>query len=212
MVDMTRRVNILGNGDSAGLFKRGTSGRLLVCNMPPFEIPRKEVHATCMVDFKMMKSLMKGHIKLDMYDWVLGTRPKIWMEQKGTFYMKYAHLIRGFYTHIPEYVTEIAGSPQQAATNFNCGHMATHYACNKMKADEVHLYGFDSIFDMNLESFTDLLLESDRSTQNTVRLNNWWRPIWENMFKEFPDTKFVLHHNHPNIKIRLPENCSVEVN
>ena len=63
-----------------------------------------------------------------------------------------------------------------------------------MKAEEVHLYGFDSIFDMNLNSFTDLLLESDRSTQNTVRLNNWWRPIWENMFKEFPNTKFVLHH------------------
>jgi hypothetical protein len=211
MVSMTRRVNILGNGDSAGMFKRGTSGKLLVCNMPPFEITRSEVHATCMVDFKMMKSLMAGHLQLDMYDWILGTRPKMWMEKKGTFYMKYSHLVRCFYTHIPKYVTEGAGSPQQAATNFNCGHMATHYACNKMKAEEVHLYGFDSIFDMNLNSFTDLLLESDRSPQNTVRLNNWWRPIWENMFKEFPDTKFVLHHNHPNIKIRLPKNCSVEV-
>ena len=54
---MTKRVNILGNGDSAGMFKRGTPGKLLVCNMPPFEITRQEVYATCMVDFKMMKSL-----------------------------------------------------------------------------------------------------------------------------------------------------------
>ena len=206
---MVKRVNILGNGDSAGMFKRGTSGRLLVCNMPPFEITRSEVYATCMVDFKMMKSLMKGHIKLDMYDWVLGTRPKIWMEQKGTFYMKYAHLIRGFYTHIPKYVTEGAGSPQQAATNFNCGHMATHYACNKMNADEVHLYGFDSIFDMNLESFTDLLLESDRGTQNTHRLANNWRPIWTNMFKEFPHTTFNLYHCHSDIKIPIGDNVRV---
>ena len=212
MVSMTRRVNILGNGPNAGLFKRGTSGKLLVCNMPPFEITRQEVHATVMVDFKMMKSLMEGHLQLDMYDWILGTRPKIWMENQGTFYLRYSHLIRDFYTHIPKYVVGLAqGHQQQAATNFNCGHMAVHYACNRMKAKEVHLYGFDSLFDMNLDSFTDLLLESDRGTQNTVRLAGIWRPIWEHMFREFPDTKFVLHHTHNNCKIDLSENCSVEV-
>jgi hypothetical protein len=98
-----------------------------------------------------------------------------------------------------------------AATNFNCGHMAVHYACNKMKAEEVHIYGFDSIFDMNLESFTDLLLESDRSTPNTVRLANNWRPIWTSMFNEFPNTKFVLHHSHDNIKIEIPDNVEISV-
>lgn len=201
------RVNVLGNGDHAGLFKRGTPGKLLICNMPPFAIPRQEVHGTCMVDFKMMKALQEGRIQLDMYDWILGTRPKLWMEQSGTFYMKYAHLIKGFYTHVPEYVK--VADPQMAATNFNCGHMAVHYACNKMKAEEVHIYGFDSIFDMNLESFTDLLLESDRSTGNTVRLAQNWRPIWTAMFKEFPNTKFHLYHSHTNIKIPISENVEV---
>lgn len=205
------RVNVLGNGDNAGIFERGTPGKLLVCNMPPFEIPRNEVFATCMVDFKMMKALQEGHIKLDMYDWILGTRPRVWMEQSGTFYMKYSHLIKGFYQHIPEYCTPKGGDKRLGATNFNCGHMAVHYACTKMKATEVHIYGFDSIFDMNLESFTDLLLESDRSTQNTVRLANNWRPIWTEMFKEFPDTTFVLHHSHKNIKIPVPKNVKVEV-
>ena len=97
-----------------------------------------------------------------------------------------------------------------AATNFNCGHMATHYACSKMNATEVHLYGFDSLFEMNLNSFTDLLLESDRSQNNTFRLNNNWRPIWYHMFREFKDVKFVLHHIHDKIKIDIPENVEVE--
>ena len=34
-------------------------------------------------------------------------------------------------------------------TDWNCGHMAVHYACNKLLANEVHMYGFDSIFDFN---------------------------------------------------------------
>jgi hypothetical protein len=202
------RVNVLGNGDNAGIFQRGTPGKLLICNMPPFEIPRKEVHATCMVDFKMMKALQEGHIKLDMYDWILGTRPRIWMEQSGTFYLKYSHLIKGFYQHVPAYAT-IDGNTTMAATNFNCGHMAVHYACAKMKATEVHIYGFDSIFDMNLESFTDLLLESDRGTANTVRLASNWRTIWTNMFKEFPHTTFNLYHSHSDIKIPVGDNVRV---
>ena len=202
------RVNVLGNGDNAGIFERGTKGKLLICNMPPFEIPRNEVWATCMVDFKMMKALQEGHIRLDMYDWILGTRPRIWMEQSGTFYLKYSHLIKGFYQHVPDYAAG-NGDPRQAATNFNCGHMAVHYACTKMKATEVHIYGFDSIFDMNLDSFTDLILESDRSTNNTVRLAGNWRPIWTNMFKEFPNVTFHLYHCHNNIKIPITDNVQI---
>lgn len=205
------RVNVLGNGDHAGLFKRGSPGKLLICNMPPFEIPRKEVWATCMVDFKMMKALQEGKIQLDMYDWILGTRPRVWMEASGSFYLKYSHLIKGFYQHIPEYAARPGQSLGQAATNFNCGHFAVHYACNKMKATEVHIYGFDSIFDMNLESFTDLILESDRSTQNTVRLADNWRPIWTEMFKEFPDVEFNLYHSHNKIKIPVTDNVKIHV-
>ena len=84
------------------MFKRGTKGKLLVCNMPPFEVTRNEVHATCMVDFKMMMALQEGRIQLDMYD-CSGNRPKIWMENQGTFYMKYSHLIKGFHLEVPEY-------------------------------------------------------------------------------------------------------------
>lgn len=197
------RVNVLGNGDHNFLFERGTKGKLLVCNMPPFEIPRNEVHATCMVDFKMMLALQEGRIKLDMYDWVLGTRPRKWMEIQPNFYLKYSQNIRGFWQRVPEY----AGN----ATNFNCGHMAVDYACGHMKATEVHMYGFDNIFDMTLLSATDLLLESDRSINNTHRITDNWRPIWPAMFKEYSHVQFYLYHSHDKVKIKLPENAQVIV-
>ena len=200
---MTKRINVLGNGNHAGLFKRGTEGTLLICNMPPMELPPSEVFATCMVDYKMMQALWKGQFALDQYDWILGTRPRHWMQMQGSFYMKYASCIKGFYEVVPEY----AGN----ATNFNCGHFAVHYACNKMNADEVHIYGFDSIFEMDLTSWTDTILHSDRETQNTVRLANNWRPIWTHMFNEFPDTKFVLYHSHDNIKIPISDNVEIVV-
>ncbi len=198
-----KRINVLGNGNHAGLFQRGTEGTLLICNMPPMELPPSEVFATCMVDYKMMQALWKGQFALDQYDWILGTRPRHWMQTQGSFYMKYASCIKGFYEVVPEY----AGN----ATNFNCGHFAVHYACNKMNADEVHIYGFDSIFEMDLTSWTDTILHSDRETQNTVRLANNWRPIWTHMFNEFPDTKFVLYHSHDNIKIPISDNVEIVV-
>ena len=43
---MTHRINVLGNGNHAGLFTRGTEGTLLICNMPPMELPPSEVYAT----------------------------------------------------------------------------------------------------------------------------------------------------------------------
>lgn len=201
---MSNVFHILGNGDKATYYqKEKRVGTKLLCNMPPFEIPRNEVFATCMVDFKMMMALTEGSINLDAYPWILGTRPKIWMQERHAFYLKYAQNIKEFYTHVPEY----AGN----ATNFNCGHMAVHYAANKKKADEIHMYGFDTIFDFNMRSVTDMVLSSDRSTNNNYRLLNNWRPIWVEIFKEFPKTKFVLHHNHDNLKIPKLDNMEVVV-
>lgn len=198
-------VRILGNGDQAICFEkvnRTPGDKLLVCNLPPFAVPN--VYAAAMVDFKMMKALTEGSLNLDAYDWILGNRPKIWMQDLNhAFYMKYAKNVKDFYLIVPDY----AGN----ATNFNCGHMATHYAANRLKADEIHLFGFDSLFDFNMRSVTDLYLNSDRTDQNNLRLLNIWRPIWSNIFMEFPSTKFYLYHNHKNIKIKIPENVEVKV-
>jgi len=201
---MAKVIHILGNGDKAHYYQREPrKGMKILCNMPPFEVPSNEVYATCMVDFKMMMALTEGSVNLDRYMWVLGTRPRVWMYERSAFYLKYAPNIKEFYTHVPKY----AGN----ATNFNCGHMAVHYAANRHKADEVHLYGFDSILDFNMRSVTDLVLSSDRGDVNNYRLLNNWRPIWRDIFREFKNTKFVLHHNHDNLKIPTLDNVEVKV-
>jgi hypothetical protein len=123
------------------------------------------------------------------------------MYEQTNFYLKYAKCVKEFYTHVPEY----AGN----ATNFNCGHAAVHYAANKQKADEIHMYGFDTLFDFNMRSVTDLVLSSDRTKSNNYRLLNNWRPVWRDVFREFSNTKFVLHHNHDNLKIPKLDNMEI---
>ena len=88
--------------------------------------------------------------------------------------------------------------------------MAVHYAANKVKAEEIHMYGFDSIFDFNLRSCSDFYLNSDRGIMNTNRLANNWSPVWQKMFNEFPNTNFILHHIHDAIKFQIPSNVSVK--
>ena len=207
-----KRANILGNGNSASLFQRGTKGELLVCNMTPISLTKQEVYASCMVDFKMMEALDKGEVKLNEYDWILGTRPRRWMEVNPTFYLKYSPNIRGFHTHIPPYAQLPGHKLSEAATNYSCGHMAVDYACRVMRAKEVHLYGFDAMFDMNLDSFTDSFLNANRSALNIHRMASNWRPIWSGFFREFSDVQFVIHHVHADIKLSLPANAKVEVN
>ena len=203
-------VHIVGNGDKVSLMpeelRHEREGKLLVCNIPPFEVSK--AYACCIVDFKMMKNLKKEVINLDQFKWVLGNRPKIFMDANATFYIKHSWHIREFYTTVPKYC---GPRPDVAATNFNCGHFASHYAAKKLKGDEIHLWGFDSIMDHNMRSMTDLVLPSDRNNTNNYKLLDVWRPIWTNIFKEFKDRTFVIHHDHANSKVKLPGNVKVEV-
>ena len=204
-----KKIHILGNGDNAAFFRplmKEREGKLMICNIPPMEV--ENVYACAIVDFKMMKNLTKEVVNLDKYQWVLGNRPKIWMDKNPTFYIKHSHHIREFYTDVPKYCGKPAA---QAATNFNCGHMATHYSARKHKCDEIHMWGFDSIMDHSMRSYTDTVLPSDRNNTNNYKLLEVWRPIWMNLFKEFSDKKFIIHHNHNKSKIKLPSNVGVEV-
>src|SRR5210317_402804 len=177
---MARSVHVIGNGDWVHLYtRRERKGLNLTCNLAPFPYPKNH-YATCIVDFKMMKAMTEGSVVVPG-EWVLGYRPKVWMEKNPNFHVATANQIKEFYTELPKY----AGN----YTNLNCGHMAVHYAANKLKADRVHLYGFDSIFDFNLRSVSDFILNSDRGNMNTNRLANNWRTIWTEMFKEFGNTE-----------------------
>lgn len=198
---MPRVAHIIGNGDQTVLYQRKErKGLKLNCNLPPFAVP--DVYASVMVDFKFMKALNEKSITLPG-EWICGMRPKIYCDKNPAFYQRHAKQIKEFYTPLPKY----AGN----YTNFNCGHVAVHYAASKLKADRVHMYGFDSIFDFNLRSYSDLVLNSDRENMNNHRLSSNWRPIWTSMFKEFSNTEFVLHHVHNNFKIKISDNVRAEV-
>ena len=198
---MPRVVHIIGNGDLCQLYNnKERKGLKINCNLPPFQIP--DVYASVIVDFKMMRAINEGSVIIHG-EWICGMRPKIYCERNPNFYTKYSTQIKEFYTPLPKY----AGN----YTNFNCGHVATHYAASKLKADRIHMYGFDSIFDFNLRSYSDLVLNSDRDNMNNMRLSSNWRPIWTAMFKEFENTEFVLHHNHGDFKIPVSKNVRAEV-
>jgi hypothetical protein len=196
---MTKKAHILGNGDQVQLY-RPDKGVKLTCNVPPFEV--QNVYATCIVDFKMCKAISEGSV-IPPGEWIMGQRPKIWCDKYPAFYMKHAFRIKEFYTTKPDYA--------KTHTEFSCGHMAAYYAIDKLKMDEIHLYGFDSVFDMNLKSTSDFILNSDRGHTNNFRLATNWRHIWENMFIQFDKVQFVLHHNHKDIKIKTQKNVSIKV-
>jgi len=198
---MPRVVHIVGNGDNSTLYhKEQRKGLKLTCNLPPF--PVDDAYGTCIVDFKMMRAITAGEVVVPG-EWILGMRPKIWMERNPQFYMQVASQVKEFYLKLPKYAPNY--------TDFNCGHMSVHYACNKFKPDQVHMYGFDSIFDFNLKSCSDFYMPSSRDTQNTGRLAERWRPIWQGLFKEFGNVNFVLHHSHDQMKFKATDNVDVKV-
>lgn len=196
---MPRVAHVIGNGDKASLYKPAP-GIKITCNLPPFAV--EGVYATCIVDFKMMRAIHEGSVVVPG-NWILGFRPKKYLEKFPTLRLKYSGQIREIYTELPEYV--------KGYTDFNCGHMAVHYSAFKLKADEVHLYGFDSMFSSNLRSCTDFYLSADRSEGNNYRLLNNWRPIWSKMFEEFSHVNFKIHHVNDNIKFDIPKNVEIIV-
>lgn len=196
---MTKIVHVIGNGSSATLFRPEDPGIKLTCNLPPFPV---NATATCIVDYKMMLAIADGSLTVPG-DWVLGFRPKDFCHKNPGFYMKHAGQIKEWYTHLPKYAPNYR--------DFNCGHMATHYAATKYNPDKIYMYGFDSIFDFDLRSCSDFYLFSNRDRGTTHRLTENWRNIWPSLFAEFPNTEFVLVGKHKDIKIQVPENVTVEV-
>ncbi|MBC8475166.1 MAG: hypothetical protein H8D53_01840 [Bacteroidetes bacterium] len=195
---MTKTAHVIGNGPSAGFYKPA-KGLKILNNLPPMAV--NNVYATVMVDFKMMKAIHEGILTVPG-DWVLGARPHKWMEIRNDFYMKYSRQIKEFYMVLPKYASNY--------TDFNCGHMATHYTANKLKCDEIHMYGFDSIFSFDITSSSDFYLESSRDNLNTERLTRNWRPIWKGLFNEFKDTQFVIHNRTTDTSlIKMPKNVEV---
>lgn len=200
---MPKVVHVIGNGHASNLYTP-QKGIKICCNLPPFDIPN--IALSCMVDFKMMKALHEGSIQ-NPYTWVLGFRPKLYMEKNSGFHIKHMGHIKEFYTTLPAY----AGKGGQGYTNLNCGHFALHYTANKVAPEEIHLWGFDSLMDFDIRSRTDFYLNSDRGSMNTQRLSQTWRTVTHGIFDEFSHIQFVVHHKHDSMKIKKPDNVEIVV-
>lgn len=196
---MAKVAHIIGNGGSAQLYTP-SKGFKLTCNLPGFAVDN--VYGTCIVDFKMINAIATGNVTVPG-DWILGFRPKHFCQKNPNFHMKYARQIKEFFTDLPPYAENY--------TNFNCGHMATYYALRRLGCDEIHMYGFDSMFNLDLRSASDFYLISDREASNNLRLTNLWRPIWQQMFAEFNNTKFIIHYKNDLIKFDVPKNVEIAV-
>jgi len=194
-----KEAHVIGNGRSAYNYQP-SPGLKITCNLPPMAV--EDVFATCIVDFKMMQSMTKGEITVPG-SWILGMRPKLWMEKNPSYYMKVASQIKEFYQVLPSYIPDY--------TKFSCGHFAVHYTASKHRPDILHMYGFDSIFDFDLTSCSDYYLHSNRDNQNTTRLTNDWRSGWPGIFNEFQNTQFVLHYKHDHVKFPIPDNVKVHI-
>ncbi|WP_339610552.1 hypothetical protein [uncultured Planktosalinus sp.] len=200
---MPKVVHVIGNGHASNLYTP-QKGIKICCTLPPFDIPN--IALSCMVDFKMMKALHEGSIQ-NPYTWVLGFRPKLYMEKNSGFHIKHMGHIKEFYTTLPAY----AGKGGQGYTNLNCGHFALHYTANKVAPEEIHLWGFDSLMDFDIRSRTDFYLNSDRGSMNTQRLSQTWRTVTHGIFDEFSHIQFVVHHKHDSMKIKKPDNVEIVV-
>ena len=111
---MDKIVHVIGNGDMAGLYNlEPKKGLKVTCNIPPFEVP--DSYSTFMVDFKIMQAITAGEVEVPG-EWILGMRPKVWMDKHPSFYIKRSHQIKEFFTDLPKYAANY--------TDFNCGHMA----------------------------------------------------------------------------------------
>ena len=134
---MARSVHVIGNGDWVHLYtRRERKGLNLTCNLAPFPYPKNH-YATCIVDFKMMKAMTEGTVVVPG-EWVLGYRPKVWMEKNPNFHLSTARQIKEFYLDLPKY----AGNYRHKHFNFS-KHLigksskehrcSTHLQCNYLK-------------------------------------------------------------------------------
>ena len=89
---MKRVVHIIGNGDHSFLYQDAPRrGLKLASNQIAFQVPEK--YATCIFDYKFMNALAKKQVELDG-EWILGFRPKHWLEMNPEHYVKIAHQVK----------------------------------------------------------------------------------------------------------------------
>jgi len=163
---MAKIINIVGNGSSSRLFKH--MGLFTVaCNIPPKNIQYNTLS-------------------------IIDNQPILWMKTNS------------WQPRVPVLCTESVKNMAQSkgrtgdwravyekTSRWNSGHHAVKYFCETQSVDQIHLWGFDSVYTEDLTSVQDSVIIRHRRPN----LNQHWRPIWNTLFDSFPNTEMIFHTN-----------------
>lgn len=86
---------------------------------------------------------------------------------------------------------------------YNAGIYAVEYSIRH--SNEIHLWGFDSMYSNDLTSQMDTLVPRP----GRAPLNKWWRPNWRKLFELHPDVKFSIHIPKGERCEEYPENVTI---
>ena len=165
------KAHILGNGPSIDLYEP-QDGFVIGCNFH-----QHPVDLTVLVDckpfliYKGKRDLLPNRkIITSKYAW-----PTI-VEQKLVDEFEFVYVI------------------EQLERYKSAGHIATEWAL-KNKYSEIHLWGFNSIFEDSQETKTDLIVPRSRAQFD---LYIHWRERW----KEFTDYNIIVHNTKEGTKLK----------
>lgn len=172
-----KSIDIIGNGASNSLYQP-TSDYVIACN-----IPQHSIKYNCLS--------------------IIDTRPLTYMRETG------------WRARVPIYCTQqvkeqarklnIEGDwfdVYERKNRWNSGHHAVDYHASM--AQEMHLYGFDSLFSNDLTSQCDTIIPRYARPP----LNKYWHPIWDIILTNVSCKIFVhipegnqLAISHPNLGV-----------
>lgn len=155
---------ILGNGPSRTLYNEDNDFDIVIgCN-----IPWTKVDATVICDIEII-DLLKKDFTLIQVPVIIST---IVFERLKEFKM------------VDKFTILDVFKPKDW---HNAAHYAADYLMTK-EVDEVHLYGCDSIFEEDISSVTDEVVEKNMNLDKFIRK---WRKVWDKKFEN--ELKFLVH-------------------
>ena len=174
------KIHILGNGPSLLNFDKSTGIRV-GCN---FAQPDLNPDWTMIADIKPVKKLYEG------YQLVC---PAVLSERANDYIHKKTIKLSEDRIQIRRVVPFIKYEDIHEKWGMNSAQHAVHYALEENQADEVHLWGCDSLWSTNIESSTDALVHKDLVFMNSQNIYFTWRDYWNRIFEDNPKTIFVVH-------------------
>ena len=90
----------------------------------------------------------------------------------------------------------------QIKHRYSAGHHAVEH--HAPMTDEIHLWGFDSIWTENFGSQMDTLVPRGKRPN----LNLQWIPHWKNIFEQYHETRFVIHAPQDAVLPQLGNNAT----